>query len=67
MYSNISPAIDQFLAEVLRRDVVEDLEPLRVQVLLVEPRGTDTRPVTVESVDLALAEFDEHEVRGSGF
>ena len=67
MYSNISPAIDRFLAEVLAHDVVEDLEPVRVQVLRVEPRGTDTRPTIVESVDLALDDFDEHEVLGTRF
>ena len=59
MYSNVSTVIDRILAEVLGHDIVEDLEPVRVQVLRVEPRGTDNRPKIVESVDLALDDFDE--------
>lgn len=59
MYSNVSTAIEQFLAEVIAHDVVEDLEPVRVQVLRVEPRATDTEPTTVETIDLTIDEFEE--------
>ncbi len=67
MYSNVSTSIDQFLAEVLRQDVVEDLEPVRVQVVRVEPRDNKAVPKLVESVNLALDNFDEHEVLGSRY
>jgi len=60
MYSNVSTAIDKFLADVLQQeDVVQDLEPVRVRILRVEPRAPDTEPTTVEKIDLTIDEFEE--------
>ncbi|GEM_PF-3295814 len=56
MYSNVSTAIDKFLADVLQQ---EDLEPVRVRILRVEPRAPDTEPTTVEKIDLTIDEFEE--------
>ena len=59
MHSNIETTIDRFLAEVVERDIVTDLEPLRTRIISVEPRPATSEPATVESVDLTLENSEE--------
>lgn len=59
MHSNIETTIDRFLAEVVERDIVTDLEPLRTRIISVEPRPATSEPATVESVDLTLKNSEE--------
>lgn len=59
MHSNIDTTIDQFLAEVVERGIVADLEPLRIRIIGVERRPATTEPKTVESVDLTLGDYEE--------
>lgn len=59
MDSNIDATIDQFLAEVVERGIVTDLEPLRTRVISVEHRPATTEPVIVESVALTLEDCEE--------
>ena len=63
MHSNIDTTIDQFLAEVVERGIVADLEPLRIRIMGVERRPATTEPETVESVDLTLGDCEEETVR----
>ena len=59
MHSNIETTIDRFLAEVVERGIVADLEPLRTRIVSVEPRPATTEPTTVERVDLTLEDSEE--------
>lgn len=59
MHSNIDTTIDRFLAEVVERGIVADLEPLRIRIMGVERRPATTEPKTVESVDLTLGDCEE--------
>ena len=59
MHSNIDTTIDQFLAEVVERGIVADLEPLRIRIIGVERRPATTEHKTVESVDLTLGDCEE--------
>ena len=63
MHSNIDTTIDRFLAEVVERGIVADLEPLRIRIMGVERRPATTEPKIVESVDLALRDCQEETVR----
>ena len=44
MHSNIETTIDRFLAEVVERGIVTDLEPLRTRIIRVERRPMTTTP-----------------------
>ena len=59
MHTNIETTIDRFLAEVVERGIVTDLEPLRTRIVSVEPRPATTEPATVEHVDLTLEDSEE--------
>ena len=59
MHTNIETTIDRFLAEVVERGIVTDMEPLRTRIVSVEPRPATTEPVTVERVDLTLEDSEE--------
>ena len=59
MHSNIETTIDRFLAEVVERGIVTDLDPLRTQIVSVEPRPVTTEPATIERVDLTLEDSEE--------
>ena len=59
MHSNIETTLDRFLAEVVERGIVADLEPLRTRIVSVEPRPATTEPATVERVDLTLEDSEE--------
>jgi len=59
MHSNIETTIDRFLAEVVERGIVTDLEPLRTRIVSVEPRPVITEPAMVERVDLTLEDSKE--------
>lgn len=59
MHTNIETTIDRFLAEVVERGIVTDLEPLRTRIVGVEPRPVTTEPAAVERVDLTLEDSEE--------
>ncbi|MDE2716917.1 MAG: hypothetical protein OXI33_07865 [Chloroflexota bacterium] len=59
MHSNIETTIDRFLAEVVERGIVTDLEPLRTRIVSVEPRPVTTEPATIERVDLTPEDSEE--------
>ena len=59
MHSNIETTIDQILAEVVERDIIRDLEPLRTRIIRVEPRPGTSEPASVGSVDLTLENGEE--------
>ncbi|MXY45354.1 MAG: hypothetical protein F4Y50_15125 [Dehalococcoidia bacterium] len=59
MHSNIETTIDRFLAEVVERGIVTDLEPLRTRIVSVEPRPVTTEPATIERVDLTPEDSKE--------
>ena len=59
MHSNIDTTIDRFLAEVVERGIVADLEPLRIRIIGVERRPVTTEPKILESVDLTLGDCEE--------
>ena len=59
MHSNIDTTIDRFLAEVVERGIVTDLEPLRTRIVRVESRTVTTERATVEHVDLTLEDSEE--------
>ena len=59
MHSNIETTIDRFLAEVVERGIVTDLDPLRTRIVSVESRPATTEPATVERVDLTLEDSEE--------
>ena len=59
MHTNIETTIDRFLAEVVERGIVTDLEPLQMRIVSVEPRPATTEPATVERVDLTLEDSEE--------
>ncbi|MYB50537.1 MAG: hypothetical protein F4X72_14940 [Dehalococcoidia bacterium] len=59
MHSNIETTIDRFLAEVVERGIVTDLEPLRTRIVRVEPRPVTTEPATIERVDLTPEDSEE--------
>ena len=59
MHSNIETTIDRFLAEVVERGIVTDLEPLRTRIVRVEPRPVTTKPATIERVDLTPEDSEE--------
>ena len=59
MHSNIDTTIDRFLAEVVERGIVTDLEPLRTRIVRVESRTVTTERATVERVDLTLEDSEE--------
>ena len=59
MHSNIETTIDRFLAEVVERGIVTDLEPLRARIVSVEPRPVTTEPATIERVDLTPEDSEE--------
>ena len=59
MHSNIDTTIDQFLAEVVERGIVADLEPLRIRIIGVEHRPATTKPKILESVDLTFGDCEE--------
>ena len=59
MHSNIDTTIDRFLAEVVERGIVTDLEPLRTRIVRVESRTVTTEPAMVERVDLTLEDSKE--------
>jgi hypothetical protein len=64
MHSNIETTIDRFLAEVVERGTVTDLEPLRTRIVNVESRPVTTEPATIERVDLTL---EDSEVEANRF
>ena len=59
MDSNIETTIDRFLAEVVERGMVTDLEPLRIRIISVESRAATTGPTSVGSADLTLEDSEE--------
>ena len=59
MHSNIETTIDQILAEVVEREIVTDLEPLRTRIIKVESLPASDEAAAVESVDLTLEDSEE--------
>ena len=63
MHTNIETTIDRFLAEVVEHGIVTDLEPLRTRVISIEKRDATTTPAIEESVNPALNECEEEQLR----
>ena len=59
MHSNIETTIDQILAEVVEREIVTDLEPLRTRIIKVVSLPASDEAAAVESVDLTLEDSEE--------